>query len=262
MEANRMYMKSQFSVNAYKEGLLEGVVASREVTKISDWIKNPVSNAVVLRHDVDRHFANAVHLARAEAEFGVASVYYFRCNRMRFPEAEVEAVRDLGHEVGYHYEVLSKTNGNVSKGIELFATELEELRKLAPVETASMHGSPLSPYDNRLIWSDAIPSDFDLVGEAYISIDYSNVIYLTDTGRSWRDDSVNLRDKSLTESVERRVENLNEICQLFDEDDKTVIISSHPERWAYNKFTLARSYSEDLASNFIKSLIIKVRGRN
>ena len=34
-----------------------------------------------------------------------------------------------------------------------------------------------------------------ILGEAYLSIDYTNTYYFTDTGRSWSENAVNLRDK-------------------------------------------------------------------
>ena len=53
-------------------------------------------------------------------------------------------IPDLGHEVGYHYEVLSKANGNYERAIKLFEQELSKFRKIVDVKTICMHGSPLS----------------------------------------------------------------------------------------------------------------------
>ena len=37
-------------------------------------------------------------------------------------------IHDLGHEIGYHYEVLSKANGDYEKAMKLFEQELSEFR--------------------------------------------------------------------------------------------------------------------------------------
>jgi hypothetical protein len=36
----------------------------------------------------------------------------------------------MGHEIGYHYEVLSEANGDPEKAIELFRSNLEKLRQI------------------------------------------------------------------------------------------------------------------------------------
>ena len=87
-------------------------------------------------------------MAELEHGLGIQSTYYFRVLYTFKPEI-IGKIRDLGHEVGYHYEVLSKANGDYEKAVELFEQELSEFRKIVDVKTISMHGSPLSRYDNR-----------------------------------------------------------------------------------------------------------------
>ena len=89
---------------------------------------------------------------------------------------DAETIRktaEMGHEIGYHYETMAQTNGDINCAIELFGEELQRLRGVAEVKTASMHGSPLKPWDNRDIWQQAQPADFGLLGEAYLNLDYS-----------------------------------------------------------------------------------------
>jgi hypothetical protein len=64
---------------------------------------------VVLRHDIDRKQKNALRMAKLEHELGIQSTYYFRFPYTFKPEL-IGKIHDLGHEVGYHYEVLSKAN--------------------------------------------------------------------------------------------------------------------------------------------------------
>ena len=58
-----------------------------------------------------------------------------------------------------------------------------------------MHGSPMSPYDNRLLWTKYDYRDYGIIGEPYFDVDFSEVAYYTDTGRRWDGDSVSVRDK-------------------------------------------------------------------
>ena len=71
--------------------------------------KNNNNKLVVLRHDIDRKLGNALRMAELEHELGIQSTYYFRVPYTFKPEI-IGKIHDLGHEVGYHYEVLSKAN--------------------------------------------------------------------------------------------------------------------------------------------------------
>jgi hypothetical protein len=88
-----------------------------------------------------------------------------------------------------HYE------GRFIKGIADFQKNLEELRKLAPVSTICMHGSPLSKYDSKDLWKHFDYHDFGIIGELYFDVDFKKVFYLTDTGRKWDGDKVSVRDR-------------------------------------------------------------------
>jgi hypothetical protein len=104
----------------------------------------------------------------------------------------------MGHEIGFHYEVMDKANGNPEKAIEIFKRELEDLRIITrgvtEIRTVCMHGNPLKPWSNRDLWKKYDFRDFGIEGEPYFSIDYSKVFYLTDTGRTWADLKIRVKD--------------------------------------------------------------------
>jgi hypothetical protein len=79
--------------------------------------------------------------------------------------------------------------------MESFLKNLEAMRKIADIKTICMHGSPMSPYDNRLLWTKYDYRDYGIIGEPYFDVDFSRVAYYTDTGRRWDGDSVSVRDK-------------------------------------------------------------------
>ncbi|MCZ7355881.1 MAG: hypothetical protein O8C65_03020 [Candidatus Methanoperedens sp.] len=64
----------------------------------------------MMRQDIDRKPMSALNTARVERELGIKATYYFRMNVFR-PEIMRE-IESVGHEVGYHYEVLGKANGD------------------------------------------------------------------------------------------------------------------------------------------------------
>lgn len=216
---------------------------------------NELSNKfAIIRHDVDRKPFNALRMAELENEIGVRSTYYFRYP-YTFKIELIKKIIDLGHEIGYHYEVLSKANGDYEKAKELFEKELGKFREIYDVKTICMHGSPLSKFDNRDLWKYCEFKEFGVLGEAYISINSIN--YFSDTGRTWsarnkvRDFMVGSNFKACT---------TNDLINLIkNENLSNIYILTHPERWAANSAQWLYGIISDSIMNIGKSILMKVR---
>lgn len=169
--------------------------AGYEFTSVAGYLHNLPSPAVILRHDVDARPANSVRCAQMEKQLGISGTYYFRTVPGAWDEEAIKKITLLGHEIGYHYEDMAAARGNFGEAIESFGNNLAKLRLLAPVETICMHGSPLSKYDNRVLWEKYDYRDFGISGEPYLDIDFNTVHYLTDTGRRWNGDRYSIRDR-------------------------------------------------------------------
>jgi len=64
--------------------------------------------------------------------------------------------------------------------IEDFRINLDKFRAIYPVKTICMHGSPLSKFDNRLLWEKYDYRDFGIVGSpCEIECLYFSNIYLS-----------------------------------------------------------------------------------
>ena len=185
---------------------------------------------VILRHDIDRKPMNALRMSELEHELEINATYYFRFP-YTFKSDIIRKIRGLGHEVGYHYEVLSKAKGDYEKAVELFEKELSEFRKICDVKTICMHGSPLSRYDNRDLWNRYDFRDFGIIGEAYLSI--KEVNYFSDSGRSWnwknkmRDFMIDNNNNSNLISVDTTDELIN---LIKSETVERLYIRAHLER--------------------------------
>ncbi len=116
------------------------------------FLENPANKAIILRHDVDKLPNNSLQMARLEHELGVRGTYYFRSVKASWNENIMRQIADMGHEIGYHYEDLTLTGGDHKKAITHFETQLARMRKIYPVKTICMHGSPMSKHDNRDLW--------------------------------------------------------------------------------------------------------------
>lgn len=219
----------------------------------------PPGNSVVLRHDVDRSPINALKMAQLESELGIKATYYFRHMPNTFKPRIIKAIAEMGHEIGFHYESLSKTRGNLEQAYALFQKELNDLRAIAPIKTICMHGRPLLPYDNRDLWKAYDFKSLGLIAEPYLSIDYAKVQYFTDTGRSWSGDRFNLRDRVNHQDDKPRVSTTDELLDwLGSNQAKPVIVQTHPERWSYSVSSFAVGFARDWAVNFVKLALFTV----
>ncbi len=206
-----------FSIKIYRELLSQLKSHNYEFYSVQSALSDLTGGRkIILRHDVDLLPDRSLEFARIEAGLGIKGTYYFRVVPGSFNERIIRNISELGHEVGYHYEDLSfaraklKADGGwrradgeelekvlVNIGIESFKENLEKLRRFVPVKTICMHGSPISRWDSRLLWEYYDYHDFGIIGEPYFDVNFDEILYLTDTGRRWDGDSVNIRDKAV-----------------------------------------------------------------
>lgn len=217
----------------------------------------PGGRTVVLRHDIDRKPQNARRMAELEHTLGIAATYYFRHPATFVPEV-IREIYALGHEVGYHYEVLAKAKGDCENAIGLFTRELAEFREICDVRTVCMHGSPLSRYDNRDLWNVYDFREFGIVGEAYLSMAGNELRYLTDTGRNWGGKH-SLRD-AMPGAEPVPVETTDDLDRwIGSAGAEELYMTVHPERWAMSEGEWVASYIKDLAMNAGKKVLLAMR---
>ena len=187
--------------------------------------------AVFLRHDVDRLPSRALRMARGEGALGIISTYYFRSNsHALFPEAAVRAVSGLGHEVGYHYEVVTRHGAHATEAVESFKRDLEALRRLAEVKTVAAHGSPLSRLSNIAYANTLDLASLDILGEPQTDFDFSRVVYITDSGGIFGSRH-NRRDWSTGKNLRIPMSPRQLGQWLNPEREPLVLLNTHPERW-------------------------------
>ena len=241
-----------FTLLIYRKLLESMIRGGYSFQTFEDFIRDPLPRSIVLRHDVDLLPHNSLVFAQIQATFGVKGVYYFRAVPESWDEKVIKEIHTLGHEIGYHYECLTTTHGDLEKGINDFEINLAALRELVPVSTICMHGSPMSKFDSKDLWLKYNYRDYGIIGEPYFDIDFSRVFYLTDTGRSWDGDSVSVRDKVNTDYTQK-FHSTPEIIKALDESSLPykIMVTFHPQRWTDNYFLW---YKELVWQNFKNQL--------
>jgi hypothetical protein len=240
-------MTLDFTLRIY-EDLCCSIERVQQDCRFVHYVEDPSSSRIILRHDVDRRPMNALRMALLENRIGLRSTYYFRCVPSSFDASIICQIANMGHEVGYHYEVMSKAKGDASEAKRIFKDDLKDLRSLCEINTACMHGSPASKHINMDFWRDAQLSEFGLMGEAYLTIG-NEVTYFTDTGGRWNS-KFNIRDKISKCKMPSEMDTREIISRV--PSDSTLYISCHPERWAGHRFEWMRYRMMDRMTNGIK----------
>jgi len=221
---------------------------------------------IILRHDVDLKPGNSLKTAEVEHALGIKSSYFFRAVPQSWDEAIIKQISAMGHEVGYHYESLTTCNGDVDKAYQDFCQNLERLRQLVDVKTICMHGSPRSPYDSKDIWKKYDYKSLDIIGEPYLDIDFSQLFYLTDTGRRWDGYKVSVRDKiekyqdiwtadGLTFHSTEDIINAAKNGKL----PARIMITTHPQRWNDSFAKWCKELIVQNLKNIVKRIIVKTK---
>jgi hypothetical protein len=214
---------------------------------------------ILMRHDIDKSAKNALRIALIEEEFGIRATYYFRTIKKTFVPEIIQDIEKMGHEIGYHYEVLSRAKGDLGKAIKLFEKDVNKFKNICNLKTICMHGSVLSRHDGRDMWKYYDFRDFGLTGEAYLSVG-KDLNYFTDTGGSWNSKN-NLRDRIPGKVEYISAETTDDLIELIESNQiNNFYITLHPNRWKSNTFNWSIWRLQELVMNSGKKVLMAVRG--
>ncbi len=232
-------------------------------------------NVVILRHDVDLHPENSLVTAEIEKELDIKGTYYFRIIPKSFHFNIINKIVGLGHEIGYHYEdvdlVLKSQKSKVKNQIgaineeklidlayENFCKNLETFKKNFDVKTICMHGSPLSKYDNKIIWKKYDYKALDLLGEPYFDINWDEFGYITDTGRRWNASDSSVRDK-VNSKYKFNFKSTQNIINNIELLPNHLMFTFHPQRWNDKLLIWTRELISQNVKNVIKKSLVVIR---
>lgn len=244
-----------FTVVKYKELLQALIKENYTFQTFNDYLTDPNSKVVMLRHDVDDLPDNSLRFAKIQNELGIKGVYYFRAVPQSWDVSIIKEIASLGHEVGYHYETMDTAKGNVDLAWSQFKLHLEDLRKLVSVSTICMHGSPRSKFDNKEVWKKYDYKSLELIGEPYYDIDFDKVLYCTDTGRRWDGHKVSVRDK-VRSAYEMSFHSTDDIISALGSSSlpDQLMFNFHPQRWHDDYFLWTKEILVQKAKNVVKQL--------
>lgn len=256
-------MNVDFTFSKFEELCKEVSNSDYEKLNIGEYLdrKEKPEKCIILRHDVDVKIERALKMAKIESKHGISSTYYLRMTDEVFRPKLIKRIEELGHEIGYHYEVLDKAKGDKVKAINIFEQELNELRKLCRVDTICMHGNSRTRWNNRDIWNFYNFKDFGIKGEAYLSIDFSDMLYLSETGRNWGN-KFKVKDNiegMIGEEILSKIRSTDDIIELINRGEiKNIYLLSHP-RWTDNFYDWFIELLFTNIKNVAKIWVVKYR---
>jgi hypothetical protein len=253
-------MARDFTLDAYKTLLQAAIKAGYKLTSYEDYILNANTGGkfFILRHDVDDLPLNSLATALLEKNLGAKGSHYFRIVKQSLHPDVIKKIAAAGHEIGYHYEDVALCRGNMNKAFDDFKEHLEIIKTYYPVKTICMHGSPMSKWDNRLLWKENSYKELGIIGEPYFDLDFNKVLYITDTGRNWNKTESSVRDKVKTE-FRFSFSSTFDIIKALEEKKMPdhIMLNIHPQRWTNSYVLWFKELVFQNLKNVIKKIVVK-----
>jgi hypothetical protein len=256
-----------FTLKIYEKLLRAIIDGGYAALPFRDYLKGHEGKTIILRNDVDARVGNSSVFADILKKNNLKATFYFRVLPGLFDQKIIEKIAVQGHEIGYHYEDMelayrqqkSKYRSEKSftsdelagVAIGLFAKHLEQFRRIVPVETICMHGSPTFRFDNRILWEKYSYRDFGLAGEPYFDINFQEVAYFSDTGRRWNGTKYSVRDK-VNSNFEYSFTTTRELIHAIPALPESMMLTFHPQRWNENLLPWVNELVSQSVKNQVK----------
>lgn len=129
---------------------------------------------VVNRVDIDLSVEKAGRLRDIFDRLGIKATFFVRLHAPEYNPFSFEnyrhlkAIRDSGHEIGYHSEVVDQAAIWDEDAVDCLRRDLDVLSRIfeTPIKGVASHGG-MTGLNNLDFWKERRPSDFGLVYEAY-----------------------------------------------------------------------------------------------
>ena len=221
------------------------------------------NNFLLLKHDVETNPVKALRLAQIENKYFHKGSYYVQAyllNTMHNIKI-LKKIKDLGHEVSYHHDVMDSNKGDKCDARLEFLKYKNLFEKNGfLVSTVCQHGNPVierNKYNsNRDFFRDSnIRREFSDVFDIMVNFKErlnTNYKYISDAGYGWNlifDPENN--DIFYSNDKNTQISDLKELISYIK--DNNVIVSTHPHRWYNTKFNAL------LRDTFFKTVKIVVK---
>ena len=222
---------------------------------------------LIIKHDVEDKPEKALALSKIEHRFGIKATYYVHSFFLKNPKslAILKEIVKLGHEVGYHYDVLDNNNGNKEKATEEFRQALKDFADQGlSIKTICPHGNPLKKRigysSNKDFFLDGnVRNLFKEIIDVYLTFPdmiEEDYLYISDAGYaySYRDAKTTKTDAS-----EKLLPLSEDDIFKMTKNGKSMIISTHSHRYFKYAFIASARIFMFKAAKIVSKLLYKTK---
>jgi len=111
----------------------------------SDALRELPAGSFLLKHDVEANVGIALRVAQTESNYGHRATFYVHGFFLDGSSADVlKKIQSLGHEIGYHYDVLDDCDGDYEAAESQFSSCIRKFERQGfCIKTICPHGNPL-----------------------------------------------------------------------------------------------------------------------
>lgn len=223
---------------------------------------------IIIKHDVESKPEKALKISKIEHSFGIKATYYVHSFFLRNPKnvAILKEIISLGHEVGYHYDVLDSNNGDKNNAIKEFRESLSFFAENGfTIKTICPHGNPLKKRvgysSNKDFFLDnEIRKLFNNIVDVYITFpdmldkDY---LYVTDAKYAYFYRDAKTTKTDATEKL-LPLDGKDDIIKMI-QDGQSMIISTHSHRYFCCGYITLIRISLYKTAKFVAKALYKTR---
>lgn len=210
--------------------------------------KYKTTQFIVFKHDVETNPSKALKLAQIENKYDINGSFYVQEYLLNNPSNVkiLQEIRDLGHEVSYHYDVLDVNDGDFKKAKTEFQTNLEKfISNGFRIETVCQHGNPIKirvgyTSNRDFFRNESIAQQYNDITDIVVNFKEktgTKFLYISDAGYSWNIISDPENNDRVNEVPDVPLNGLNNVLDLLQKGN-SIILSTHPHRWKKSKVTI------------------------
>ena len=197
---------------------------------------------LVLKHDVETNVGNAYRMAEIEHRYSHRGSYYVQAYLLQNAEnvALLEKMREMGHEISYHYDVMDACRGDLDAAMAEFEANKQTFEGNGfPLVTVCQHGNPVVERvgytSNRDFFrSEQVRARYPGISDIMVNFGEAHgtvYTYYSDAGRRFKQIYDPLTN-DLCDSSDKDIpyDDLGELLPLVMAGG-CHIISTHPHRW-------------------------------
>lgn len=197
--------------------------------------RNKNDTYLVIQHDIDNHPFFTKRMLAMEAAYGIRSNIFLFCERYSKNGPDSSYIIDhpfflkaqnQGFVIGYHQNAFALSGFDMSKAIERYRADVNQLRAIYQIDFVVPHGGAGSIVNGKMLHNVDVPIPKELIGNLRWVYNRYGVKF----DRKWSDGGLG---KSRDIERIRNLDLVNSFLHKLKKGTRNFCLI-HPQRWGYN----------------------------